>query len=236
MRRRGPDAHHHHHHPLPSPPVPTSPLAGGYRSGMNPEAMNVLRCAQKKATSLGEIHILLLSVANVVFFLILTSCFYFNGTGSPKKGNFHRCQFLFFWPVSPHLSSTACMLRLMRAVSGSHQRKAGPSPAPPATLTPLRALLAWTRMYFRSNYAERGKKKKKENLMQLILFHTFSSCQRVPLQLEPQETTLNFANSELWNLIACLRVLVSGRDRTKAASARLMFLKQTSWIHTRSHI
>lgn len=117
--------------PLPSPPVPISPLAGGYRSGMNPEAHECFTvCSKKKSNILGgDTHPLALG-CKFFFFLILTSFFFFFTLMVREVQKNHLFIFLFFWPVSPHLSSTACMLRLMRAVSGSHQRKAEPSPAP----------------------------------------------------------------------------------------------------------
>lgn len=74
-------------------------------------------------------------------FQMETYCFFLHSKSPESLAAIYKyiCFFFQFWPVSPHLSSTACMLRQMRAFQPLIYESRTPS-----TLTPLRAPLAWT--------------------------------------------------------------------------------------------
>lgn len=77
-----------------SPPVPTSPLADGFRPGIQPWAVNVLQCAQQSNILWGDTHPVALTckcfISNIYLHLISSSFFSFFSVTKSQKVHHHQ--------------------------------------------------------------------------------------------------------------------------------------------------
>lgn len=158
----------------------------------------------------GEIHILYngdLDVSNGEHFL-------HGRTPIALELHFFCCliRLYFFQPVSPHLSSTACMLRQMRALQPLILESTSPS-----TLH-LSVTLAWTWTAISGKYSH--KRKPIQILLNLNVSFVF--------------IYIFCYNFKIWHIF--FNCPYSRASSYQVISAFSVNLKWTSWIHTQSHI